>query len=157
MTKAHDVGPILVPVDFSASSEAALSHAAWLAKCLDAPLLVLHVVHDPGTMPDYYGRALKKKQLVRIEDGAAAMLDDLIARAEDRYPEFQKLKNRESMLVKGLPSGRILEVADKVGASMIVLGSKGTTGLKHLLMGSVAEQVARLAKIPVTIVKSSHR
>ncbi|NEV64094.1 universal stress protein [Thiorhodococcus minor] len=156
MTKAHDVGPILVPVDFSPSSEAALLHAVWLARCLDSSLLVLHVVHDPGTMPDYYGKVLKKKQLMRIEDGAAAMLDDLIAKAEERYPEFKKLKNRESMLVKGLPSGRILEVADKVGASMIVLGSKGATGLKHLLMGSVAEQVARLAKIPVTIVKSAH-
>lgn len=131
-------------------------HAVRLASCLALPLLVLHVVHDPGTMPDYYGKALKKKQLARIEDGAAAMFDELIASAEEKHPEFKKLKKRDSMLVKGLPSGRILEVADHVDASMIVIGSKGMTGLKHLMMGSVAEQVARLAKMPVTIVKSAH-
>jgi len=58
------------------------------------------------------------------------------------------------MLVKGLPSSRILEVAKKTGASMIVMGSMGLTGWKHLMVGSVAEQVVHLAPMPVTVVKS---
>ncbi len=154
MTEKRRVEPILVPVDFSATSEAALLHAAGLARYLGRPLSVLHVVHDPGAMPGYYSRALKKKQLSRIEDGAAAMLEEFIASVTAKHPELGELERQESMLVKGLPSVRILEVAQRTKASMIVIGSKGLTGLKHLMLGSVAEQVARLAQVPVTIVKS---
>ena len=57
------------------------------------------------------------------------------------------------MLVSGLPAPRILEVAETSNVSHIVMGSKGRTGLAHLLIGSKAEQVVRLAKVPVTIVK----
>ena len=54
----------------------------------------------------------------------------------------------------GLPVTRILEVATKTEAQMIVMGSQGRTGLSHLLLGSKAEKVAQLAPIPVTIVKT---
>jgi nucleotide-binding universal stress UspA family protein len=57
------------------------------------------------------------------------------------------------MLVVGLPVGRILEVAEMVTASMIVMGSQGRTGLDHLLLGSKTEQVVRLSPIDVTVVK----
>lgn len=146
--------PVLVPVDFSAHSKAALACAIDLARCLGQPLLVLHVVHDPGTMPGYYSRALKKKQLHRIEDGAAEMLEEFLGGFEKHHPEIKKLTEFRSLLVKGLPSHRILEVAEQQGASMIVLGSKGLTGLKRLLIGSVAEHVVNLARIPVTVVKT---
>ena len=62
--------------------------------------------------------------------------------------------NAKTKLVTGLPVNRILEVADKAKAGMIVMGSQGRTGLAHALVGSKAEQVVRLARIPVTIVKS---
>ena len=145
---------ILVPVDFSKHSECALLYAADLSRYLDSPLLILHVVHDPGEMPGYYGAAIKKKQLARIEDAAAVMLDEFLQRIAAANPGFKKLKRVESKLVKGLPVTRILEVADKKNAAMIVLGNKGLTGVKHILMGSVSEQVVRLAKVPVTIVKT---
>jgi nucleotide-binding universal stress UspA family protein len=154
MTEKHEPGPILVPVDFSAPAEAALLHAVDIARCTDRPLLVLHVVHDPGSMPGYYSRALKKKQLMRIEDGAAQMLEQFVHRVVKQHPEIRKLKQLDSTLVKGLPSSRILEVADSVGADMIIMGSKGLTGLKHLMIGSVAERVVHLSPIPVTVVKS---
>jgi len=70
------------------------------------------------------------------------------------HPKLKALKRADSMLVKGLPTTRILKVAEKRGADRIVIGSKGLTGIKHLLMGSVAERVAQLAEVPVTIVKS---
>jgi len=44
-------------------------------------------------------------------------------------------------------------VADKIDASMIVMGSQGRTGLPHLLLGSKAERIAQLSPVPVTIVK----
>jgi nucleotide-binding universal stress UspA family protein len=150
-------GPILVPVDFSTTSEEALLQAAELAKCLDRPLLVLHVVHDPSSMPGYYSRALKKKQLSRIEDGASVMLDEFAQAVVKRHPNIKGLTDLKSMLVKGLPSSRILEVVEQEKASMIVIGSKGLTGLKHLLIGSVAEQVVHLSRIPVLVVKSTKR
>ncbi|NCA69480.1 MAG: universal stress protein [Sphingobacteriia bacterium] len=148
-------GPVLVPVDFSPTSEAALLQAAELAMCLQRELLVLHVVHDPGSMPGYYSRALKKKQLHRIEDGASAMLDDLMESIIRQHPQIKDLSGFHSMLVKGLPSSRIIEVATQTQASMIVIGSRGLTGLKHLLIGSVAERVVHLARIPVMVVKSA--
>ena len=58
------------------------------------------------------------------------------------------------MLVRGLPTTRILEVAEKRKALMIVMGSRGRTGLKHLLLGSVAEHVVQLSPIPVTVAKA---
>jgi len=154
MTEKSSQRPILVPVDFSAPSEAALLHAVDLASCVQCPLIVLHVVHDPGDMPGYYSRALKKKQLHRIEDGASEMLDDFMQRVVKHHSELKGLKHVESMLVKGLPSTRILEVAEKRNACMIVLGSKGLTGIKHILLGSVAERVVHLARVPVTVVKA---
>lgn len=146
-------GPILVPVDFSEHSEAALVLATELAQGLGAPVMVLHVVHDPGTMPGYYARVAKKKVLARLEDVAGEMLDAFLTKVRERHPELKGLGKAERLLVSGLPVTRIVQVAEKKGARLIVLGSKGATGLKHLLLGSVAEQVLHLAEIPVTIVK----
>jgi nucleotide-binding universal stress UspA family protein len=154
MSEKHDNGPILVPIDFSAMSEAALVLAMELGHCLKRPVLALHVVHDPSNMPGYYGKALKQKHLTRIEDGAAEMLNEFLERVAKAHEDHFKHGQVDSMLVKGLPTSRILEVAKKSGAEMIVVGSKGMTGWKHLMIGSVAEQVVHLAEIPVTVVKS---
>jgi nucleotide-binding universal stress UspA family protein len=157
MSDKDEAGLILVPVDFSALSEQALLLAVELGRCLRRRVLVLHVVHDPGSMPGYYSRALKQKHLTRIEDGAALMLDEFLKRVVTEHGDLIKRKQLDHMLVTGLPSSRILEVAKMSGASMIVIGSKGLTGLKHLLIGSVAEQVVHLSPIPVTVVKSERK
>ena len=106
MTEKQEDRPILVPVDFSPHAEAALLHALELAHCLGRPLLVLHIVHDPEEMPGYYAEALKKKQLRRIEDGAAAMLEEFLTRVVKQHPEAKDLRHVESLLVKGLPAAR---------------------------------------------------
>ncbi len=145
---------ILVPVDFSPPSEAALVEACKLAECMKVDLTVLHVVHDPQEMPDYYAKLAKKKYLVRLEDMAKEMMDDFINTVALNHPELKSLKKPHSMLVLGVPVTRILQVAEKIDAVMVVMGSRGYTGLKHLLLGSLAEHVVRLCPIPVTIVKS---
>lgn len=147
---------ILVPVDFSPHSEAALLLACALAKCFDAVPLVLHVVHDPGETPGYYKQTVKKKYLHRIEDSARDMLNDFLARLAKSHREVKGLAKVESILVRGLPSNRILEVAKKRNVSMIVMGSKGRTGIKHLLVGSVAERVVQFSHVPVTVTKLNH-
>lgn len=148
---------ILVPVDFSPYSEAALLLGCEMAGCFGAVPLVLHVVHDPGETPGYYAMNLKKKQSRRIDDIAADMLADFLLRMAKRHRAIKKIAHIESMLVRGLPTNRILEVAEKHNAVMIVMGSKGRTGLKHLLMGSVAERVVQFSNVPVTVAKLTHQ
>jgi len=149
--------PILVPVDFSTYSEAALLCAADLADMINEPLIVLHVVHDPGEAPGYYAVKGRKKQLHRLEDVAAEMLREFIEGVKKKNPDNKTLKNAKTELVTGLPVNRILEVAEKQEARMIVMGSQGRTGLSHVLLGSKAEQVVHLSPIPVTIVKNKHK
>ncbi len=150
-------GPILVPVDFSPHSAAALVWAAGVADCLSAPLRVLHVAHDPESAPGYYVRSKRKKHLRRIEEAAAEMMEEFLKQVAKDNPGCKRLQKIDSTLVHGLPVTRILEVADKIGASMIVMGSQGRTGLPHLLLGSKAERVAQLAPVPVTIIKEKKR
>ena len=145
--------PILVPVDFSAHSKAALLKACELAGCTNDPVLVLHVIHDPADMPGYYGQVTKKKKLLRIEDLARESFDDFMQTVIEENPDVKLLKKVERMLVVGLPVNRILEVAKKRDASMVVMGSQGRTGIQHLMLGSKAEQVTRLCQAPVLIVK----
>jgi len=145
--------PILVPVDFSPHAAAALLKAAELAECTGQPLLALHVVHDPAEMPGYYGQVTKKKKLVRIEDLAREAFEEFLQKVQKTNPALKPLRKCGKLLVMGLPVTRILEVQDKTGATMIVMGSQGRTGLDHLMLGSKAEQVVRLASVPVLIVK----
>lgn len=69
---------ILVPVDFSAHSEAALLFAAECAGRMNATLNALHVVHDPGEATGYYLVKGRKKQLRRLEDVARDMLERIM-------------------------------------------------------------------------------
>ena len=146
--------PILAAVDFSPFSERALLWAARTARSFEAPLVALHVVHDPSSAPGYYQHERKhKKHLKRIEETAAEMMAEFLDRMAKKHPKL--LTGLKSKLVVGLPISRILEVAEQVDAQLIVMGSRGRTGLPHLLLGSKAEKVAQLSPIPVTIVKDS--
>jgi len=153
MTKKDSSNPILVPVDFSSHSETALVCAAELAETLGNKLVILHVVHDPGEAPGYYSVKGRHKQLHRMEDVAAEMLDDFIKTMQKKYAGLSALKQATTLLVVGLPVNRILESAEKINARMIIMGSQGRTGLAHAMLGSKAERVVRMAPIPVMIVK----
>jgi nucleotide-binding universal stress UspA family protein len=153
MTKEDAHRPVLVPVDFSDYSEAALLCAAELAHVLGSPLVVLHIVHDPGEAPGYYSVKGRHKQLERMEDVAAEMLEQFLKKVREEHPGQAALKNATTKLLTGLPVNRILEAAKKTHARMIVMGSQGRTGLAHMMLGSKAEQVVRLSPVPVTIVK----
>lgn len=154
MKSKNGKAPILVPVDFSTHSKNALLKASELAECARRPLIVVHVVHDPAEMPGYYGQVVKKKKLVRIQDLAREAYDEFLRSTIEEHPEARLLKDAERLLVIGLPVSRILEVVEKTQPSMVVIGSQGRTGLAHLMLGSKAEQIARLCPVTVTIVKS---
>jgi len=144
---------VLVPVDFSPSSEAALVLACDLAACMHAEVCILHVVHDPGDAPGYYQVEGREQGLRRLEDVAKDMLNAFADRVRDERPDLGMLKTAQRMLVVGLPVTRILEVVEKLQPRLVVMGSAGRTGMSHLMLGSKAEQVVRLCPAPVTIVK----
>ena len=157
MPKKDSSKPILVPVDFSSHAESALICAAELAEKLDSSLVILHVVHDPGDAPGYYSVKGRGKQLRRMEDVAAEMLEEFLQKMQKKHSGLVALAQATTMLVVGLPVNRILESAKKVQARMIVMGSQGRTGLTHVLLGSKAEQVVRLSPDPVMIVKGGKK
>jgi nucleotide-binding universal stress UspA family protein len=135
---------ILVPVDFSDHSAAALVHAAKLAEILPAALIALHVVHDPGEMPGYYSKLIKKKRFERIQDIAAEAFAEFMS--QQTLPD-----DAGQLMVIGLPVTRILEVVEALDPVMVVMGSQGR--MEHLIIGSKAAQVIQLCPVPVTIVK----
>ena len=146
--------PVVAAVDFSPHSASALTWAAAVAERIGAPLVVVHVVHDPGSAPGYYQEVKKaKKHIHRIEEAAEEMMADFLRKVRKGHPDLAALETMEPVLVVGLPVSRILEIAEKREASQIVVGSRGRTGLPSLLLGSKALKVAQLATIPVTIVK----
>ena len=146
--------PILVPVDFSEQSIAALVKACEWAECTNQQIIVLHVVHDPAEMPGYYGKVTKKKKLLRIEDLVKEVFDEFMHDTIEQYPGCDRLRKAKTVLVIGLPANRILEMVDKVDAAMVIMSSQGRTGLKHLMLGSKAEQIVRLCPVPVLIDKN---
>lgn len=147
-------GVILCAVDFSQDSHAALRWAHRQAMRDDARLVVLHVVHDPASSPGFY-RKPEGDWLRPMEDAAREMFDAFLAEFDARHPDLAGAVRRETMLVSGLPSGRIVEVAGKISADLIVVGSSGRTGMPHVLLGSVAERVVQIAPVPVTVVKAA--
>ena len=154
MTVKEQNRPILVPVDFSSNSEAALLDAAELAEKLGSDLVILHIVHDLNEAPGYYSVKGQGKQMRRMEDVASEMLDDFFRKMKKQHSNLAALQKATTMLVVGLPVNRILESADKIKARMIVMGSQGRTGLARAMLGSKAEQVVRLASLPVMIIKT---
>jgi len=157
MSKKGNTRPILVPVDFSSHSETALVCAAELAETLGSKLIILHVVHDPGDAPGYYSVKGRDKQLHRMEDVAGEMLEEFSHKMQKEHSGLPALKHATTMLIVGLPVNRILESAKKTRARMIVMGSQGRTGIARAMLGSKAEQVVRLAPIPVMIIKDGEQ
>jgi nucleotide-binding universal stress UspA family protein len=145
-----------VAVDFTPFSEKALIFASELAETLQAQLLVLHVIHDPAEAPGFYAQKGKKKKFLQsMEETAYEMMEKFLKKMRKAYPDQMPIKKAIPLLVVGTPVTRILEIAEKEQASMIIVGSHGRTGLSHLLVGSKAERVVQLSPIPVTVVKGS--
>ena len=147
--------PVVIAIDFSDDSKAALEWGMEEAALRRAPATILHVVHDPGEAPGYYHKK-KKKIMVPLAEAAEQMLDEFVDECRSEIPALKSTDDLpvRRKLVKGIPVRRILEFSEKWNARMIVMGSRGQTGLKHLLLGSKAEQVAQLSSVPVMIVKA---
>lgn len=138
---------ILCPVDFSETSEHALAYALELARGLGAEVDLAHIYQLPMyALPD--GALLAGPDMAsRILDTCQDSLDELASRHAGHEVALEK------HLTEGVPHTEICRLAQKLGADMIVMGTHGRTGFGHLLLGSVAERVVRMSKIPVLTVR----
>jgi len=141
---------ILVATDFSEPSDAALAYGRELARTFGASLTVLHVVDNILTRA--YGTdgvVLADPELQReIETSAQRQVDSLLFE-EDR----QALGAVGLVITSTSPSAAIVTYAHDASVDLIVMGTHGRGAIAHLLMGSVAERVVRIAPCPVLTVR----
>lgn len=140
------ISRILVPVDFSRHSEAALHYAMALASGLGASVDLLHVVEDPVAAGAWSGEL----SIQNVSDLRRNLIEDAERRLEGLRANAQEPKVPWLLMVRmGQPADVIDEYARAFGVDLIVMGTHGRGGLAHLFMGSVAERVVRHAPCPV--------
>jgi nucleotide-binding universal stress UspA family protein len=132
---------ILHPTDFFQCSQDALRIACSLAREHGARLIVLHVTSVPDLAYTGYGAPGSPLAAAEYLADVRRNLEGL--GAPGSQPPL------ETRLEEGDPATEILGVAAETPADLIVMGTHGQTGLAHLLMGSVAEEVVRKAPCPV--------
>jgi universal stress protein A len=130
---------ILVPVDFSQTSAKAYAYAAGLCRGTRAALIALYVIP-----PVHYVETIDLAEMAReAEEAARAALTAL------------KPKPAEAIIRQGVPHDVIVNTAQSLGVDLIVIGTHGHSGLRRLVLGSVAENVVRHAPCPVVTVRSA--
>jgi nucleotide-binding universal stress UspA family protein len=137
---------ILVPTDFSAYAEEAFRVAYTLARVAGAEVILFHVAEPPAV----------------ISEGGRLLANPGKADAEDLWGRFHSIQGGDNqvrvehqVIVADRPrAGHILELLDKLGCDLIVMGTHGRSRLKRVLFGSVTENVVRLARCPVMVVKA---
>lgn len=143
---------ILVGVDNSEASRAALAHAVALAAAQRAQLRAVHVAEEiPGGLFDYPSTVIADVRRAAEEEG-----DRVLARAQDAARQAGvDVETRLLRIVSPYPriARLLVNEAQDWAADLIVLGTHGRRGLDRLLLGSVAEGVSRLATVPVLLVR----
>jgi nucleotide-binding universal stress UspA family protein len=138
---------ILVPIDFSERSEQALWFAADLARSYRAELALLHVVEEVA-LPGVYGLDPVPVHTPDVIERAQSSLDALIQQLPEAVPATANV-------LPGHAARDILDYAGRKDVDLIVIATHGRTGIEHLLLGSVAEKVVRLAPCPVCTMRST--
>ena len=147
-----DYNKILCPVDFSDCSRKAFYAAIGYARRFQAELVILHVVERNMSRAGF--EAVEDQHLVmsKLEDGLVRRLDELEENGELETAD----RDRTTLeIAGGRPWVQILHHAVELETDLIVMGTHGHTGIKHLVMGSQAERVMRKAPCPVLFVKPS--
>jgi nucleotide-binding universal stress UspA family protein len=141
---------ILVPTDFSGCADEALEHATQLAKLAHAEIHLLNAYELPAPVPTVGAPVWFPQEVYdQFRDAAKEGLAQRIAKVA-----AQGVKVEGSVVCEN-PTRAILDAAVKPQADLIVMGTHGRTGIKHVLVGSVAERTVRLAPCPVMTVKLS--
>ncbi len=143
--------PILVAIDFSSSAREALRRGAARARTLDTSLVVLHVVHRPiplipelSQLPEYDVRAEATRR--------AELTDQLTKLIDEEQLGMQQVQ--VEVEVAASTYGCIVSKAEQLQAQLVVVGHRGDVALTRLLLGSVAQRVARSAPCPVLVARA---
>ncbi|MFO0969921.1 MAG: universal stress protein [Gemmataceae bacterium] len=136
------VRSILVPTDFSPTSDLAFRLACSVARDTGARITVLHVLTPPMVV---FGEGI-----------IPPVPPDYPREWQDKLEAIQPPRHVpiEHRLIEGDPANTILDVAKEIDCDLIVLGTHGRTGLNRVFMGSVAEKVIRKANCPVLTIKA---
>jgi nucleotide-binding universal stress UspA family protein len=139
---------ILIPLDFSHHAEAILEWGTHLAKEHGSQVILVHAYHLPVEFQQLEGAYLPPDFWTNVKTEAQQVLE--------RHAE--RLRGQglavETVVREGYPATVIQEEAEEQHADLIVIGTRGLSGLKHLLLGSVAERVVQKAPCPVLTVKT---
>ncbi len=145
LSKLMNIQHILVPVDFSESTPSSIAYALELAGKFSARITLYHVVqimYPPGLEPVF----TYEKEIKAVQDEAEKQLRELAG-------SIAPMAEVNTALESGVPWDCIVNRADKYGVDLIVIGTHGRSGLKHLFLGSVAERVVRHAPCAVLVVR----
>ena len=144
---------MLVPVDFSDASRAALRQAATLAKALSARVDILHVWEPaPNVTPVQLGwmagdaNAFCGSLEADLRERVHAMADEELGEAAE---------GAEVLVEAGYVAHSILERLENQAYGMVIMGTHGRRGLSHLVLGSVAERIVRAAPCPVLTIRAA--
>jgi nucleotide-binding universal stress UspA family protein len=162
-----DVRKILVPIDYSSDSEQALLWGVSLSEKYGARVVLLHVIPKAveevfpqgigvTSPPAYYYERMPPGNR---PFGGQAIIIDLVDKAQAELQDFAQRNLKEPMPLEakvavGKPAEEILRVAHEERVDLIIMGTHGRTGLRHLLLGSVAEEITRHAACPVFTVRT---
>lgn len=137
---------VLVATDFSEQATRAVERAVDLAQHYGAVLHVVHVWEIPVTAYGPMGVTTIDLS-TPIEEAAKSLLDTAIAGLRARGIQV------ESTLTQGVAWDGVVSLAERIGADLIIVGTHGRTGVRRVLMGSVAERVVRHAACSVLTVR----
>jgi len=146
----YKIERILVPIDFSDTSRKAFYIALKLGRQYDAHVDVLHVAEPIVSLDSREDMERQANEVTRIEAGVKRRINDLFE--EGGLAEVDRRKVQVEIRA-GKPYLEIVKYAYVNDVDLIVLGSHGYTGVKHMLLGSQTEKVVRRAHCMVLTVK----
>jgi len=140
---------ILMPIDFSASSQAALEMAADLAKHFHAELHLVNVIpiFPTTTLPDLIPEAEFIREARTFAEQHLAKCHTALAARE--------VKSTSSVEVGNDIAGNIMEVVEREHIDMVVISTHGISGWHPLVFGSIAEKVVKLVQCPLLLLRSA--
>ncbi|MFQ6089675.1 MAG: universal stress protein [Candidatus Methanofastidiosia archaeon] len=140
---------ILVPIDDSVIAPKLVREAVMLAEKFSAEVKVLHVI-DYTSITDFEGSYLGVTISGDLEEAIEQQARELVKSAVKKFRAAGIKVSKK--LLRGRPSLKICELAERENFDLIVLGSQGASKLERMLLGSTSERVVRMAKVPVLLI-----
>ena len=139
---------ILVPLDFSEHAAAVLDWAGHLAEQHSGRIVLFHAYHLPVEFQQLEGAYLPPDFWANVKSEAEASLERYAGELRQRGIEV------ETVVSEGYAATAIVDEVENQSADLVVLGTHGLSGLKHMLLGSIAERVVQKAPCAVLTVKT---